>query len=75
MEHVSSFIHTIGPYTGERKLCLREFAKSLVNRAYTRYTTLRPRSIKTWEEMMKRFYAKYYLSEDKVTFQSLQMVR
>ena len=35
MEHVSSFIHTIGPYTGERKLCLREFAKSLVDRAYT----------------------------------------
>ena len=71
MEHVSNFIHTIGPYTGDRKLCLREFAKSLVNRAYTWYTTLRPRSIKTWEEMMKRFYAKYYPGEDKVTFQSL----
>ena len=75
MEHVSSFIHTIGPYIGDRKLRLREFAKSLVNRAYTWYTTLRPGSIKTWEEMMKRFYAKYYPGEDKVTFQSLQMMR
>ena len=25
--------------------------------------------------MMERFYAKYYQGEDKVTFQSLQMVR
>ena len=25
--------------------------------------------------MMERFYAKYYPSEDKITFQSLQMVR
>ena len=75
MEHVSRFIHTIGPYTGDRELCLKEFAKSLVNKAYTRYTTLRPGSIKTWDEMMERFCAKYYPGEYKVTFQSLQMVR
>ena len=52
----------MGPYVGDKELCLREFAKSLVDRAYTWYTTLRPGSIKTWDE-------------DKVTFQSLQMVR
>ena len=75
MEHVSKFIHTMGPYAGDRELCLREFAKSLVDRPYTWYTTLRPGSIKTWDEMMERFCAKYYLSEDKVTFQSFQMVR
>ena len=46
-----------------------------MDRAYTWYTTLRPGSIKTWDEMMERFCAKYYLGEDKVTFQSLQMVR
>ena len=38
-------------------------------------TTLKPASIKTWDEMMERFCAKYYAGEDKVTFQSLQMVR
>ena len=75
MEHVGRFIHTIGPNTRYRELCLREFAKSLVDRAYTCYTMLRPRSIKTWDEMMERFYTKYYPGEDKVTFQSLQMVR
>ena len=75
MEHVSRFIHTIGLYAGDRELCLREFAKSLVDRAYTWYTTLRLGSIKTWDEMMERFYAKYYPGEDKITFQNLQMVR
>ena len=72
---MNRFVHTIGPYVGDRKLCLREFAKSLVDRAYTWYTTLRPGSIKTWDEMMERFCAKCYPGEDKVIFQSLQMVR
>ena len=65
----------MGPYTGDRELCLREFAKSLVERAYTWYTTLRPGSIKTWDNMMERFFTKYYPGEDKITFQNLQMVR
>ena len=67
VEHVSRFIHTMGPYTGYRKLCLREFAKSLVDIAYTWYATLRPGSIKTWDEMMEKFCAKYYPGKDKVT--------
>ena len=53
VEHVSRFIHTIGPYAVDKELCLREFAKSLVDRAYTWYTTLRLGSIKTWDEMME----------------------
>ena len=64
----------MGPYAGDKELCLREFAKSLVDRAYTWYTTLRPGSIKTWDEMMEKFCAKYYPGEDKITFQNLQMV-
>ena len=67
VEHVSRFIHTMGPYVGDRELCLREFAKSLVDKAYTWYTMLRPGSIKTWDEMMERFCAKYYPNKDKVT--------
>ena len=49
----------------------KKFAKSLVDKAYTWYTTLRPRSIKTLDEMMERFCTKYYLGKDKATFQSL----
>ena len=75
MEHVSRFIHVMSPYAGDRELCLREFAKSLMDKAYTWYTTLRPGSIKTLDEMMERFCAKYYPGEDKVTFQNLQLVK
>uniref|UniRef100_A0A2N9JAJ4 RNase H type-1 domain-containing protein n=1 Tax=Fagus sylvatica TaxID=28930 RepID=A0A2N9JAJ4_FAGSY len=33
--HVSKFIDSIGPYAGNGDLCLREFSKSLDDRAYT----------------------------------------
>ena len=61
----------MGPYAGDHKLFFREFSKSLVDKAYTWYTTLRLRSIKTYDEMMERFCSKYYQSEDRVNFQSL----
>ena len=35
VEHVSRFIHIMGLYAGDTELCLREFAKSLVDKAYT----------------------------------------
>ena len=35
VEHVSRFIHTIGPYIRNQELFLKEFAKSLVDRAFT----------------------------------------
>ena len=63
------------PYAGYKELCLREFVKSLVYRAYTCYTTLRLGSIRIWDDMVVRFCAKYYLGEDKVTFANLQMVK
>ena len=75
VEHINRLVHTIGCYAGDKELCLREFAKSLVDRTYTWYTTLRLGSINTWDEILERFCAKYYLGEDKVTFQILQMVR
>ena len=74
VEHVSKLIHTMGPYARDKELCSRKFVKSLVDRTYTWYTTWRSGSIKTWDEMMERLFAKYYLGKDKVTFQSLQMV-
>ena len=65
----------MGPYVGDKELCLREFVKSLVDRAYTWYTILRLRSMKNWDEMMERSCEKYYTSKDKVTFSSLQLVK
>uniref|UniRef100_A0A2N9I9T1 Reverse transcriptase domain-containing protein n=1 Tax=Fagus sylvatica TaxID=28930 RepID=A0A2N9I9T1_FAGSY len=35
MEHISKFLDSMGPFAANGDLCLREFSKSLVDRAYT----------------------------------------
>ena len=40
MEHVSKFMDSMGPFAGDRKVCLREFLKYLTDRAYIWYSTL-----------------------------------
>ena len=72
MEHISRFIDTMGPHAGDKELCLKEFAKSLIDQAYNWYTTLRSirywddmiekflRSIRYWDDMIEKFRAKYY---------------
>ena len=40
MEHVSKFMDSMGPFVGDREVCLREFLKSLTDHAYTSYSTL-----------------------------------
>ena len=72
VEHVSKFMDSMGPFTGDRELCLREFSKSLTDRAYTWYSTLQPNSIPTWEDMVESFFTKYFHGEEKVTIIPLQ---
>uniref|UniRef100_A0A2N9FUN2 Uncharacterized protein n=1 Tax=Fagus sylvatica TaxID=28930 RepID=A0A2N9FUN2_FAGSY len=52
MEHISKFLDSMGPFAAHGDLCLREFSKSLVDRAYTWYTVLPAGSIRTWEDMV-----------------------
>jgi hypothetical protein len=47
MEHISKFLDSMGPFAAHGDLCLREFSKSLVDRAYTWYTVLPAGSIRT----------------------------
>ena len=67
MEHVSKFMDSMGPFARDRELCLREFSKSLTDRAYTWYSTLQPNSIPTWEDMVEGFCTKYFHGEEMVT--------
>lgn len=43
------------------------FSKSLILRAYTWYVNLEPYSVTTWEEMVNKFYAKFFQVCKKVT--------
>ena len=75
MEHVNKFMDSMGPFAGNRELCIREFSKSLTDRAYTWYSTLQPNSSPTWEDMVESFCTKYFHGEEKVTIIALHNAR
>ena len=71
VEHVSKFIDTLGPYAADEDLCLREFSKSLCDRAYTWYIGLKSASIPTWDDMVDVFCIKYFHRKEIVTLATL----
>uniref|UniRef100_A0A2N9EYA9 RNase H type-1 domain-containing protein n=1 Tax=Fagus sylvatica TaxID=28930 RepID=A0A2N9EYA9_FAGSY len=73
--HISKFIDSMGAYAGNGDLCLREFSKSLDDRAYTWYTTLPPGSVKVWEDMVELFCGKYFQTEEKITLVNLHTTK
>uniref|UniRef100_A0A2N9H7Y4 RNA-directed DNA polymerase n=1 Tax=Fagus sylvatica TaxID=28930 RepID=A0A2N9H7Y4_FAGSY len=73
--HISKFIDSMGAYAGNGDLCLREFSKSLDDRAYTWYTTLPPGSVKVWEDMVELFCGKYFQAEEKITLVNLHTTK
>ena len=75
VEHVSKFIDTLGPYATDKDLYLREFSKSLCDRAYTWYIGLKPGSILTWDDMVDLFCIKYFHGEEIVTLATLQATK
>uniref|UniRef100_A0A2N9GD42 RNA-directed DNA polymerase n=1 Tax=Fagus sylvatica TaxID=28930 RepID=A0A2N9GD42_FAGSY len=73
--HISKFVDSMGAYAGNGDLCLREFSKSLDDRAYTWYTTLPPRSVKVWEDIVELFCGKYFQAEEKITLVNLHTTK
>ena len=71
MEHVSKFMDSMGPFARDGELYLREFSKSLIDCAYTWYSTLQLNSIPMWEDMVESFCTKYFHGEEKVTIITL----
>ncbi|BFG30022.1 hypothetical protein CerSpe_162960 [Prunus speciosa] len=74
-EHVNHFIDALGPHAGDYNLRLREFSKSLTDRAYMWYTTLALGSIRSWEDLASRFCKKYFQHEERVTTTQLNNTR
>ena len=65
----------MGAYADNGDLCLREFSKSLDDRAYTWYTTLPPGSVKVWEDMVELFCRKYFQAKEKMTLVNLHTTK
>ena len=72
IEHMSKFIDTLGPYATDEDLCLWEFSKFLCDQAYTWYTSLKPGSIPTSDDMVEVFCSKYFQWEESITLATLQ---
>ncbi|KAB2597261.1 hypothetical protein D8674_000181 [Pyrus ussuriensis x Pyrus communis] len=53
-EHISRFIGVLGPHASDHNLCLKEFLKSLIDRAYTWYTTLALEMVMMLNNMRQR---------------------
>ena len=75
VEHVSKFIHTLSLYATDEDLCLQKFSKSLCDCVYIWYTSLKPRSILTWDDMVDIFCTKYFHGEEIVTLATLQATK
>ena len=71
MEHISKFLDSMGPFAAYGDLYLREFSKSLVDKAYTWYTVLPTGFIRTWEDMVESFCRKYFHVEENITLVNL----
>ncbi|CAL9025182.1 unnamed protein product [Prunus brigantina] len=74
-EHVNRFVDALGPHAGDYNFRLREFSKSLTDRAYTWYTTLTLGSVCFWDDLASQFCKKYFQHEERVTTTQLNNTR
>lgn len=55
------FLDSMGPFTSDRTMCLKEFSKSLIDKAYTWYVNLKPGSVGDWEHLVSMFNTKFFM--------------
>ncbi|XP_059669295.1 uncharacterized protein LOC132314449 [Cornus florida] len=70
-EHVVRFIEALGPFGNDHTLRLREFSKTLTDRAYKWYANLESGSLTTWSQLATIFQSKFFQAEERVTTLSL----
>ncbi|KAH7838629.1 hypothetical protein Vadar_029276 [Vaccinium darrowii] len=66
-EHMTRFVDSLGIHSGDRNLRLREFSKSLTDKACSWYTNLQADSVLAWEDMVRKFYSKNFYVEEWLT--------
>lgn len=59
------YLDSVGPFAHDAALCLKEFSKSLVGRAYTWYINLKSGSIHCWVHLISSFDSKFFCVEVK----------
>lgn len=72
---MSRFLDAMRPFAHNPELCLREFSKSLTNRAYVWNLNLKHGSIQDWDHLVTLFHAKLFCDEAKFTHAELGRTR
>lgn len=62
IEHMARFFDSMRPHSRDLELCLREFSKSLTDRAYTKYLSLKPGKIQDRAHMVSTFNTKVFFA-------------
>ena len=74
-EHLLKFIETLGVYGLDDDLRVKEFSKSLTEKAYTWYVNLQPGSVDSWSSMCKMFLEKFFSTQERVTLIDMGRIR
>src|SRR5262249_5256716 len=74
-EHLLKFIETLEVYGFDDDLKLKEFSKSLTEKAYTWYVNLPPGSVDSWATMCKMFLEKFFSTQERVTLTDMGRIR
>ena len=74
-EHLLKFIETLEVYGLDDDLKLKEFSKSLTEKAYTWYVNLPPGSVDSWGSMCKMFLEKFFSTQERVTLTDMGRTR
>lgn len=62
-EHVLRILYSMGPFSHDATVCLKEFSKSLTDRAYTWYVNLKLGSVRDFEHLVSLFNSKFFCAE------------
>ena len=71
-EHIRWYVDVLTAYSHDHELRLKEFSKSLEDRAFTWYTSLAPGSVLSWNDLATQFMKKFIALEEKLTLSDLQ---
>ncbi|XP_026416857.1 uncharacterized protein LOC113312308 [Papaver somniferum] len=66
-EHLSRFLSAMNDMAKDRKICLKEFPKSLTGTAFTWYDNLKEESVDYWQTLSTLFLRKFYSTKRKIT--------
>ena len=71
-EHIRLYVDALTAHSLDHELRLRKFSKSLEGQAFTWYSSLAPRLVLSWNDLVTQFMKKFFTLEEKLTLLDLQ---